>query len=102
MTDRNRFEKLIGYPTAPVRYRNRFLVDWPFGLHDQWHAFADDEILFNLTNQSWNQYRFQADGGARLNRRLFLDIYYLQRNPSGGAVATRVLGTTLRVRLTPK
>ena len=102
ITDRNRFEELIGYPTSPVRYRNRLMVDRSFGGHDGWHLVVDDEIVFNLSNDSWNQNRFQAGGGARLNRRLFLDFYYLQRNPSGGAPTTRVLGTTLRVMLTPK
>jgi hypothetical protein len=102
VSDRNRFEELIGYPTSPVRYRNRLMVDLPFGVHDGWHLFVDDEIFFNLSNSSWNQNRFQAGGGARLNRRLFLDVYYLQRNPSGNTPTTRVLGTTLRVTSTPK
>jgi len=102
VADRNRFEKLIGYGTAPVRYRNRFMVDRPFGAHDRWHLFVADEVFFDLSNTTWNQNRFQAGGGARLNRLLFLDGYYLQRNPSGGASPTRVLGTTLRVALTPK
>jgi hypothetical protein len=95
ITDRNRLEKLFGYPTEPVRYRNRILLDRPLGV--RWHLFVDDEIFFNLTNRSWNQNRLQAGGGARLNRRLFVDVYYLQRNPSGGAATTRVLGSTLRV-----
>ncbi len=102
VADRNRFEKLIGYGTAPVRYRNRFLVDRPFGAHDRWHIFVADEVFFDLSNTTWNQNRFQAGGGARLNRRLLLDGYYLQRNPSRGASTTHVLGTTLRVALTPK
>ena len=102
VSDRNRFEKLIGYPNSPVRYRNRLMVDRPFGVHDGWHLFVDDEVFFNLSSSSWNQNRFRGGGGARLNRRLFIDGYYLQRNPSGGAPTTRVLGTTLRVTLTPK
>jgi len=99
LADRNRFEKLFGYPTEPVRYRNRILVDRPLGAQKRWHLFADDEIFFNLTNQSWNQNRFQAGGGVRLNRKLFVDAYYLQRNPGGGGETTRVLGSTLRVSL---
>ncbi len=102
ITDRNRFEKLIGYPTSPVRYRNRIGLDCPFGTHDRWHLFVDDEVFFNLSAGNWNQNRFQAGGGARLNRRLFLDMYYLQRNAGGGASQTHVLGTTLRVALTPR
>jgi Protein of unknown function (DUF2490) len=102
VADRNRFEKLIGYPTSPVRYRNRLMVDRPLGARKRGHLFVDDEIFFNLSAANWNQNRFQAGGGARLNRRLFLDIYYLQRNPGGGAPQTRVLGTTLAVAFTPK
>jgi hypothetical protein len=64
--------------------------------------FAADEIFFDLSSTSWNQNRFQAGGGALLNRRFFLDVYYLQRNRSRSAPTTRVLGTTLRIALTPK
>jgi Protein of unknown function (DUF2490) len=102
LADRNRFEKLIGYGDSPVRYRNRILLDWPLGARNRWHLFTDNEVFFNLTAGRWNQNRFQAGGGARLNRRLFLDVYYLQRAPSGGAAKTNVLGTTLKVRITPR
>jgi len=78
------------------------MVDRPIGTRDSWHLFADDEIFFDLSHMTWNQNRLQAGGGARLSRRLFLDVYYLQRNPSGGSLTTRVLGTTLRVSLTAK
>jgi hypothetical protein len=99
VADRNRFEKLFGYGAAPVRYRNRILFDRPFGAHDQWHVFAADEIFFDLSAAAWNQNRLQAGAGARLNRRLLLDVYGLQRNPAASAPTTRVLGTTLRVDL---
>jgi Protein of unknown function (DUF2490) len=102
LADRNRFEKLIGYRDSPLRYRNRILFDRPLGTHARWHLFTDDEFFFNLTAGSWNQNRFQAGGGARVNRRLFLDVYYLQRIPGGGAVKTNALGTTLRARITPR
>ena len=101
VVDRNRFEKLIGYGTSPVRYRNRLMVDRWVGAQERWHFFVDDEIFF-LTAARWNQNRFQAGGGVRLDRRLFFDVYYLQRNVSGVAVETRVVGTTLRVGLTSK
>jgi hypothetical protein len=102
VADRNRFEKLVGFGTSPVRYRNRLLFDRAFGAHDRWHLFAGDEVFFDLSAGAWNQNRLQAGGGARLNRRLLLDVYYLQRDASGLAPTTRVLGTTLRVTLTPK
>jgi len=102
IADRNRFEKLFGYPGKPSRYRNRIMADLPLGANDRWHIFAGDEIFFNLSAGNWNQNRFQAGGGAKLNRRLSLDIYYLQRNATGGAHSTHVLGTTLKVALKPR
>jgi hypothetical protein len=97
--DQNRFEKLIGYGDCPIRYRNLVLADRPIGEHGNWHIFCNDEVFFNLTAGNWNQNRFKAGGGARLNRRLFLDLYYLQRNSTGGAAPAHVLGTDLAVRI---
>jgi hypothetical protein len=99
LMDQNRFEKLVDYKTEPVRYRDLALIDRRFGSHDAWHAFADDEIFFNLSTESWNQNRFQVGGGMRLNSRLSLDVYYLQRNASGGAAPSHILGTILTVKL---
>jgi len=105
LADRNRFEMLFGYGNSPIRYRNRLLLDRPFGRGNPldvnaWHLFVEDEAIFNLTARSWNQNRFQAGGGARLNRRLFLDVYYMLRNASGSNTSTQILGTNLRVALT--
>ncbi len=97
IADRNRFEKLFGYPREPVRYRNRIMADLPLGLDDRWHIFVGDEIFFNLSAGAWNQNRLQAGGGVKFNRHFSLDAYYLQRNAAGGAHPTHVLGTTLRV-----
>jgi Protein of unknown function (DUF2490) len=99
LADRNRFEKLIGYPRSPVRYRNRLLLDAPFGSHGRAHAFIDDELFLNLSEVNFNQNRFQTGAGVRLHPRLLIDMYYLQKNPSSGS-ATHVLGTTVRVSLT--
>jgi hypothetical protein len=97
--DQNRFEKLVGYKDSPVRYRNWILADRPIGETGNWHFFCNDEVFFNLTDGNWNQNRFKAGGGARLSRRLFLDLYYLQRNSPGGAASAHVLGTDLTVKL---
>jgi hypothetical protein len=102
ISDRNRFEKLMNFPTSPVRYRNRILLDYAFGGADRWHAFASDEIFFNLTAGNWNQNRLQAGGGIRLNQHLGLDCYYLRRNARGNAPVTNVLGTTVKLALTPR
>lgn len=102
IADRNRFEKLFEYSGSPVRFRNRILVDESFGKSTRWHAFADNEAFWNLSDGAWNQNRFQAGGGARLGRRLSLDIYYLRRNAGGGAAPINVLGTDLRISLTQK
>lgn len=102
VADRNRFEKLIGFGDSPVRYRNRLLVDLLFGGRERWHAFADNEVIFNLTASNWNQNRLQFGAGRQLASRLFLDVYYLRRNLSGGAPTQNVLGTTLRISLRPR
>jgi uncharacterized protein DUF2490 len=99
---RNRFEELVRFGTSPVRYRNRLLFDPPIVAHNRWHVFADEQMFFDLSSARWDQNRFQAGGGARLTRRLWFDIYYLQRNLRAGAFETNMLGTTLRVALTPK
>jgi len=98
LADRNRFEKLIGYSTQPWRYRNRGLIDLPLAA-GSYHFFVDDEFFFNLSNGTWNQNRFQAGAGARLLPHLFLDLYYLQKNVSGAAKVTYVLGTNLRISI---
>jgi hypothetical protein len=98
--DTNRFEMLIGYPKSPVRYRNKLFMDRSFDRSERWHMFADDEMFFNLTAGDWNQNRFQAGAGARLDRRLSLDVYYLERVSNGAAQSTNVLGTILTVRIT--
>jgi hypothetical protein len=100
--DRNRFEKLVGFGTSPVRYRNRLLVDRAFGAHDAGIGSPAMRYFSIRRPGAWNQNRQQAGGGALLNRCLLLDVYYLQRNARGPAPTTRVLGTTLRVTLTPK
>jgi hypothetical protein len=102
LADRNRFEKLIGLGASPVRYRNRLRADLPLDANEQWHAFLDDEVFYDFSASQWTQNRFQVGGGARLNPRLALDLYLLQRNLRGGAPPTRVLGATLRVTLAGK
>ncbi len=99
MSDRNRFEKLIGFTDSPSRYRNRLSFDLPLGKHNRLHVFGDDEVFFNLSAAAWNQNRLQVGGGARLNSCLSLDVYFLERNLSGGAPETRVVGTNWKVTL---
>lgn len=100
LAERNRLEGLFNYPKAPVRYRNRFLVDEALGANHRWHLFAD-EVFFDLTAGAWRQNRLQAGGGIWLQPRLLLDVYYLRRNASGVAVPVNVVGTNLRISLTP-
>lgn len=102
LADRNRFEKLVGFMGSPVRYRNRLFLDRPLGRRNAWHMFADDEVIWNLSAAQWNQNRVQVGGGARLGRRLFLDVYYLRRNVNGAGPATNVIGNILKVALTPR
>jgi Protein of unknown function (DUF2490) len=98
LSDRNRFEKLLGYPGSPIRYRNRLLLDCPFGSDDRAHVFIDDEIFFNLSTANFNQNRFQTGAGVRLHPRFLLDFCYFQKNPGSGT-PTYVFGTTLKVSL---
>jgi hypothetical protein len=102
LADRNRFEKLVGFPGNPVRYRNRLFLDRSLGPRNAWHVFVEDEVIWNLSAGGWSQNRAQIGGGARLSRRLFLDVYYLRRNVSGGGPATNVVGNILKVALTPR
>jgi len=95
----NRFEKLIGFGDSPVRYRNRVLAERPPGTQARWRIFASDEVFFNLSARNWNQNRAQTGIGRRLSRRVFLDVFYLQRNTREGAPTTHALGTTLRIEL---
>ncbi len=96
ISDRNRFEKLYGYGSAPVRYRNRVMADWRLDRKERWHGFVDDEMFWNVSNDTWNQNRLQVGVGAWFSRRVGLDLYYLQKNPAGSA-AMYVVGTDLRV-----
>jgi hypothetical protein len=96
ISDRNRFEKLVGFANSPVRYRNRLLVDLPLDTRHRWHFFADDEVIFNLSARAWNQNRFQIGAGPRLNPRLSLDLYYLERSVNGGT-ETHVVGTNCTI-----
>ncbi len=99
LADRNRFEKLIGFESGPVRYRNRFLVDRDIGRSRRWHAFVDNEVIFNLSAGGWNQNRFQLGGGTRFTPRLSFDVYYLRRDLSSSTQIAHVLGTTLKIGL---
>jgi hypothetical protein len=98
LADGNRFEKLIGYPKEPVRYRNLVLVDCPFGSSDRAHAFIGDEVFFDLSAGDYNQNRFQTGAGVHLTDRLLLDLYYLQKDPVGNTTI-HALGTRLAVTL---
>jgi hypothetical protein len=101
IADRNRFEKLFAYANQPVRYRNRLLVDEVLGNSRRWHVFVQNEAIWDLTDAAWSQNRLQGGAGSRLDRHFSLDVYYLRRNAAGGAAPVNVLGTTLRVSLTP-
>lgn len=109
LSNRNRFEKLVGLGelgklaglgASPVRYRNRLVLDLPLGVDDKWHIFAEDEVFYDFAVSIWNQNRLRAGGGVRLSRHLFLDVYFLEQNTSRRASETRVVGSTLRIMVT--
>lgn len=106
IADRNRFERLFGLGNvgrhaglgaSPVRYRNRLLIDIP--LKSGWHLFADDEIFYDFEVSGWNQNRTQGGAGFRLNKRLLLDLYFLQQTLRAPNRESPVIGSTLRVEL---
>lgn len=109
ISDRNRFEKLIGLGTfgkavglgaSPWRYRNRALLDLSFGSSERWHAFANDEVFYDFAVTRWNQNRAQVGGGFRFSKRLHLDVYFIQQNTNRPAEEIRAVGSILRVALT--
>ncbi len=109
VSDRNRFEKLVGLGrlgtlaglgASPIRYRNRLMFDLPLGTDDNWHVFADDEVFYDFAVSRWNQNRIRVGGGIRLSNRLLLDVYFLEQNASHPGFEARVVGSTLRVLLT--
>jgi hypothetical protein len=72
------------------------MADWRLDRKERWHGFVDDEMFWNVSNDTWNQNRLQVGVGAWFSRRVGLDLYYLQKNPAGSA-AMYVVGTDLRV-----
>jgi uncharacterized protein DUF2490 len=97
IADRNRFEKLVGFGTSPVRYRQRLLFDMPLDRERTWHLFADDEVFFDYSASRWNQNRLQIGAGPRFRSGVSIDVFYLQRNVTSGLPSTRVLGTMVRL-----
>ena len=83
LSDRNRFERLIGIGrlgiraglgSSPFRYRNRLLVDVPFAGSSALHVFAKEEAFYDFEVSGWDENRVRAGVGARLSKRLSLDI----------------------------
>jgi hypothetical protein len=108
LSDRNRFERLFGLGNvgrraglgaSPVRYRNRLLADICAG--SRWHLFAGDEVFYDFEVSRWNQNRAHGGAGIRLNKRLLLDLYFLQQSLRAPNHEIPVIGSTLRVWLHP-
>jgi hypothetical protein len=108
LSDRNRFERLFGLGdvgrhaglgASPERYRNRLQAD--VSPLSRWHIFAGDEVFYDFEVSRWNQNRAQGGAGMRMNKRLLLDVYFLQQSLRHPNREIPVVGSTLRVWLTP-
>lgn len=99
VSDRNRAEKLIGLPGAPIRYRNKVVVERPLG-SGRWIAFAKDEVFYDFSQSSWTQNRLEAGTGIRLNPMLRLEAYYLERSVRKSQPSrVHAVGLTLQIQV---
>jgi Protein of unknown function (DUF2490) len=99
VADRHRIERLIGFGSAPVRYRQRLLLDLPLDAAARWHTFLSDEPIFDVSASRWSQNRLQVGAGPHLRSGVSIDLFYLQRTVFGNAPSTRGLGATVRIPL---
>ncbi len=96
-SDRNRAEKLIGLPGAPIRYRNKFVIERSLA-SGRWIPFVKDEAFYDFSQSSWTQNRLEAGTGIRLNPLLHLEAYYLERSArKSHPNSVHALGLTLEI-----
>ena len=99
ISDRNRAEALIGIPHSPIRYRNKLAVD--LGLpSSRVNPFISDEVFYDFEQSAWTQNRLAVGAGIRLNPRLGLDLYYLERSAHKTLPSSvHALGLTLEIHI---
>jgi hypothetical protein len=96
VSDRNRFEDLVGALGDPWRYRNRISVEHPLAhMAPIVSVFANEEGFYDLHAGSWSRSRAEVGLGLAVVRGADLKIYYLrQDNRSGLPRAVNALGVT--------
>ncbi len=96
MSDRNRFEDLVGVPGNPWRYRNRLAVEHALSrVRPLASIFASEEVFYDFQAGMWSRSRAEIGLGIAAARGADLKIYYLrQDNRSSLPRAVNALGVT--------
>jgi hypothetical protein len=101
LSERARFENLLGVPGDPWRLRNRVLAEHKIsGLGVLRSVFASDEVFYDLGRDQWSRNRAQLGVGLTLARQVAFDIYYMRQddrfNRPGGL---NIAGLTLKLEV---
>jgi hypothetical protein len=81
VSDRNRFEDLIGVPGDPWRYRNRVDIEHPVtGLGPVSAIFANEEVFYDFGARQWERSRAQIGLALTAAPDAELRIYYLRQD----------------------
>jgi hypothetical protein len=101
LSDRNRFEDVLGVPGHPWRYRNRLQVDRPLqGLPPIRSIFASDEVFYDFGHERFSRNRAQVGITLAPAGPAAIQIYYMRQDDTyarpGGL---NILGLSLKVDL---
>ena len=101
ISERNRFEQLIGLPGDPWRYRNRLAFEMGVeGFGRVSGVFASDEVFYDLQKDRWSRNRAQIGFEIPLAHSAALQLYYMRQDDSNARLsALNIAGTTLKVNL---
>jgi hypothetical protein len=83
--DRNRIEyRHFRYALDQVRYRNRFVLKYPFEFKGMKIApYTSDEIFISSNGRGFNQNRFQSGVEVELTKYVKFDISYMLQSTRG-------------------
>jgi len=102
VSDRNRFEDLVGVPSNPWRYRNRLSAEHPVtGLGRVSSIFASEEVFYDFKTRQWERSRAQVGVGVAAAPNADVRVYYLRQDERSSLPrAINGLGVTLALELT--
>jgi len=85
LEDRNRIEyRHFRYKEDQIRYRNRFVIKYPFDFHKIKIApYTSDEIFVSSDSTGYNQNRFQSGLEFELTNYVKADISYMMQSIRG-------------------